>query len=265
MSALPATHTLNVHGVSCKLGNNQVLHELSLPTLHGAQLVALIGPNGSGKSTLLRSIAGLNRAHISTLTLNGSDLGQLPARLRAGQIRYLPQTLAQAIHLTVVEALLVALNARRTMDTREAMIKIQDVLDDLGISDLGPRYLDELSGGQKQLVSLAQYLVHRPSVLLLDEPLASLDLNYQHHVMQLLKRLTASTGLLVVIVLHDLNIAMRYADFVVMLNKGRLAGSGPASSVLTPESLAEAFLVQARVEQCSQGYANILVDDLIRL
>ena len=265
MPALPSKHTLNVHGVSCKLGSNQVLQDLTLPTLHGGQLVALIGPNGSGKSTLLRSIGGLARADITTLTLNGSDLRQLPARSRAEQIRYLPQALPQAIHLTVIEALLVALNARRTMGTPESMSKIQDVLNDLGIADLGSRYLDELSGGQRQLVSLAQYLVHEPAVLLLDEPLASLDLNYQHHVMQLLKRLTVSSGLLVVIVLHDLNVAMRYADFVLMLNKGRLAGSGTSASVLTPETLAEIFLLQARVEPCSQGYANILVDDLIRL
>lgn len=265
MSALQPTHALNVHGVSCKLGSNQVLDELTLPTLYGGQLVALIGPNGSGKSTLLRSIAGLDPAHVSTLTLNGSDLRQLPVRLRAEQIRYLPQVLPRAIHLTVVEALLVALNARRTTGTPDAMIKIQHVLNDLGIADLGSRYLDELSGGQRQLVSLAQYLVHEPAVLLLDEPLASLDLNYQHHVMQLLKRLTASNGLLIIIVLHDLNVAMRYADFVLMLHKGQLAGSGTAASVLTPESLAETFLVQARVEPCSRGYANILVDDLIRL
>lgn len=242
-----------------------MLRALSLPQLHGGQLVALLGPNGSGKSTLLRSIAGLTPAHADTLELNGTDLRAWPARKRAQQIRYLPQSLPGDIHLTVTEAVLVALKARAAPDTTAALQRVATVLSDLGMARLAPCYLDELSGGQKQLVGLAQALVQEPSVLLLDEPLASLDLNFQHHVMQLLQSLARTRRLLVIIVVHDLNIALRYADSALLMHDGELLASGDPLAVVTPRHLARAFLVQARIERCAKGYANVMVDDLIRL
>ncbi|MGB3289013.1 MAG: ABC transporter ATP-binding protein [Burkholderiaceae bacterium] len=259
----PAPRILRVEGLSCQLGGKPILQGLTLPALSGG-LVALLGPNGSGKSTLLRSIAGLAPARFDTLSLNGQDLRGLPARVRADTIRYLPQFLPEAIHLTVTEALLVALHARGGLSTAAAMERGIAALDTLGIRELGPRFLDELSGGQKQLVGLAQALADQPAVLLLDEPLASLDLNFQHHAMLLLKRLAADQGLLVLIVVHDLNIALRYADTALLLHQGRLLAAGEPRSVITPASIAQAFQVRARVEPCSLGYANVLVDDLIQ-
>ncbi|MFW7341526.1 ABC transporter ATP-binding protein [Pollutimonas sp. H1-120] len=265
MNSPPLSPILHVEGLSCKLGGNQVLRELTLPPLRGGELVALLGPNGSGKSTLLRSIAGLAPARFDALALNKLDLRGLPARSRAETVRYLPQFLPDSIHLTVTEALLVALNARGALAPAVSMARTEAVLDSLGIGSLGPRFLDELSGGQKQLVGLAQALADEPAVLLLDEPLASLDLNFQHHAMLLLKRLAADRGLLVVIVAHDLNIALRYADTALLLHQGRLLAAGEPLSVITPASIAQAFQVRARVESCSLGYANVLVDDLIQL
>ncbi|UYO94456.1 ABC transporter ATP-binding protein [Pollutimonas sp. M17] len=261
----PASRILRVEGLSCRLGGNQILQGLTLPALRGGGLAALLGPNGSGKSTLLRSIAGLAPARFDTLSLDKLDMRGLSARARADTIRYLPQFLPESIHLTVTEALLVALNARGGLAPAAAMSRTEAVLDTLGIGHLGPRYLDELSGGQKQLVGLAQALADEPAVLLLDEPLASLDLNFQHHAMRLLKRLAADHGLLVLIVLHDLNIALRYADTAVLLRQGRLLAAGEPLSVITPSSIAQAFQVRARVESCSLGHANVLVDDLIQL
>jgi iron complex transport system ATP-binding protein len=261
----PSPRVLRVEGLSCKLGGNQILQGLTLPALQGGGLVALLGPNGSGKSTLLRSIAGLAPAQINVLSLDGLDLRGLPARTRAETIRYLPQSLPDSIHLTVTEALLVALNARSALAPDIAMSRTEEVLHSLGIASLGPRFLDELSGGQKQLVGLAQALADEPAVLLLDEPLASLDLNFQHHAMMLLARLATDRGLLVLIVVHDLNIALRYAGTALMLHQGRLLAAGEPLSVITPASIAQAFQVRARVESCSLGYANVLVDDLIQL
>ncbi len=256
---------LRIADLSCTLGSNQVLHKLTLPSLQGSQLVALLGRNGSGKSTLLRSIAGLAPAHAETVALNDLDLLPLAPQVRAEKVRYLPQSLPEFVHLTVIEAILVAIKARGPISTPIAMHKVAAILEDLDISRLGSCYLDELSGGQKQLVGLAQALVHEPKVLLLDEPLASLDLNYQHHVMQMLVELARTRGLLIVIVLHDLNIALRYANLALLLHKGALLASGEPLAVITPAHLAEAFLIQTRVERCSLGHANVFVDDLIHL
>ncbi|HEY9279443.1 MAG TPA: ABC transporter ATP-binding protein [Eoetvoesiella sp.] len=265
MQSISSSGEFRAEGISARLGSNQVLDGLDLPILHAGRLVALLGPNGCGKSTLLKSIAGLVHAHHKVLRLDDQDLLVLPANDRAKQVRYLPQSLPDDVHLTVMEAILVAINARRSTAHGTALNKVQSTLADLGIAHLGPRYLDELSGGQKQLVGLAQALSHEPKVLLLDEPLASLDLNYQHHVMQLLIRLTQERKMLTLIVLHDLNSALRYADLALLMRDGALVASGVPDEVITPGNLAKAFSIQARIETCSQGRPYVLVDDLIHI
>ncbi|MEO6985542.1 MAG: ABC transporter ATP-binding protein [Paralcaligenes sp.] len=266
----PHLGALRIRAISVTLGSQPILSRLDVPDLARGSLVALLGPNGSGKSTLLKSVAGLIPAQATILKLGTDDLGALAAAQRATHIRYLPQSLPDDVHLTVVEAVLVALHARQraaqaTLPSDHATKRVEAVLKDLDIEQLGSRYLDELSGGQKQLVGLAQALIHQPAVLLLDEPLASLDLNYQHHVMQLLRSLTRERGLLTVIVLHDLNMALRYADYALLMKQGKLVASGAPREVITTESLAQAFSVRARVETCSQGLPYVLVDDLLHI
>jgi iron complex transport system ATP-binding protein len=137
------------------------------------------------------------------------------------------------------------------------------VLSRLGIEDLALLYLDELSGGQKQLAALAQALVRSPRVLMLDEPLSALDLNYQFHVMDLLRQETAARGLITVLVLHDINIALAHADHVIMLRDGALAGEGEPASVISAATLARVYGVQARVERCSLGRPHAVIDGLL--
>src|SRR5690554_1491112 len=115
MTAPTFSGMLQLRGLTCKLGSRKVLDRLDLPDLGGGQLVALLGPNGSGKSTLLRSISGLVPATARMLALDGADLSPLSAQLRSVSIRYLPQAPSDAIHLTVIEAMLVAVNARGTI------------------------------------------------------------------------------------------------------------------------------------------------------
>jgi len=262
-----ALHTANGElralEITVRLNGRLILDALSLPPLGAGQMVALLGPNGSGKSTLLKSLAGLVPASFGALSLGDSDLVPLRASARAGHIRYLPQSLPGDIHLTVAESLLVALRAGRTLDTQHAFPIVKTAMAELGISDLANRYLDELSGGQKQLVGLAQALSHEPQVLLLDEPLASLDLNHQHHVMQLLGRLTQERKLLTLIVLHDLNSVLQYCGQALLMRDGALLASGAPAQVITAESLAAMFGVRARIETCSMGRPYVLVDGLL--
>lgn len=264
MAGQPHSGELRAHGITTRLNSRLILSELNLPDLGAGQMVALLGPNGSGKSTLLKSLAGLVPASCETLRLGSRDLRPLAASRRAEHIRYLPQSLPNDIHLTVVESMLVALRARRPLDNRHALAAVQAMLEEMGITHLANRYLDELSGGQKQLVGLAQALSHEPEVLLLDEPLASLDLSHQHHVMQLLARLTKERGLLTLIVLHDLNSALRCCDQALLMRDGALIASGSPQAVITAESLAATFLVHARIETCSQGRPYVLVDGLLQ-
>ena len=124
-------------------------------------------------------------------------------------------------------------------------------------------YLDSLSGGQKQLVGLAQSLIRRPALLLLDEPLSALDLNYQFHVMDVVSRETRRRNMVTLVVLHDINIALRHAAQVIMLKEGKLIDSGDPQTVIHAESLAQVYGVRGRVERCAQGRSMVIVDGAI--
>ncbi|HAH1123659.1 TPA: ABC transporter ATP-binding protein [Escherichia coli] len=137
------------------------------------------------------------------------------------------------------------------------------LLEELGIAHLAMNYLDSLSGGQKQLVGLAQSLIRRPALLLLDEPLSALDLNYQFHVMDVVSRETRRRNMVTLVVLHDINIALRHAAQVIMLKEGKLIDSGDPQTVIHAESLAQVYGVRGRVERCAQGRSMVIVDGAI--
>ena len=259
MSAAP---TLAISAITAGYGGQDVLHGLSLPPLGAGEVTALLGPNGSGKSTLLKALAGLVKVRAGHALLDGKDLVRLDFAARARHLVYLPQSLPAAVHLRVFESVLVAARASEAEGPPADLHAIDRLLERLGIGHLALSYLDALSGGEKQLVGRAQALVRRPRVLLLDEPLSALDLNYQFHVMRLLKQETAQHGLITVIVLHDLNVALQHADRAVMIHGGKLVAAGAPAEVITPTSLAAVYGVRGRVEACSQGRLQVLIDDL---
>lgn len=270
MAPAHSSLSLQVRGLSVRLGGRAILAQLDMPALPQGALVALLGPNGSGKSTLLKALAGLVPSQAAQLSLDALDLRPLAAARRAQYMRYLPQSLPRDVHLTAFESVLVALRARpaptgmAAPDTRAAAGRVAAALHELDIAQLADHYLDELSGGQKQLVGLAQAIVHEPAVLLLDEPLTALDLNHQHHVMQMLHRLAHERRILVILVLHDLNMALRYADRALLLAQGALLAAGSPTEVISADHLARAFSIRARIEHCSLGHPHVQVEGLLQ-
>jgi iron complex transport system ATP-binding protein len=257
VSGLEASH------IAIGYGHKPVIHDLTLPRLARGSITALIGPNAAGKSTLLRGLAGLEKMQ-GTLHLDGVDLTLLAHRERAKRIAYMPQALPPAIALTVLEAVVGALRAAfangDAIHTRDHLRRAYDVLDSIGIADLAMRSLTELSGGQRQLASLAHAIVRAPEVLLLDEPTSALDLRYQMRVMECAKGLARERNMIVVAVLHDIGLAARYADQVAVLSAGWLVGFGAPSEAITSEMLAEIYGVRARVGTCELGTLQIIVD-----
>jgi len=259
---------LHIRGLDAGYGGKPVLQNLSAGPLAEGAVTALLGPNGSGKSTLLKTLAGLNPVMRGAILLDDEDLARASPARRAERAMYMPQALPKGVHMTVFESVLVAARSgRQGVGTRSAtgqslMHDAQAVITGLGIAALASRYLDELSGGQKQLASLAQALVRRPRLLLLDEPLSALDLNYQFHVMDVLRRQTRQHRLITLVVLHDLNIALRHADHALLLHRGAIQAQGLPADVVTPHSLRQVYRVQARVERCPQGQAQVHVDGL---
>lgn len=246
---------LRLRSVSAGYPKRQVISDLSVSALPRGQITALLGPNGCGKSTLLRALAGLSKAH-GEMILDEENLADLPLVERSRKVVFLPQSLPQGVHLHVLESIYVAQRALGSRDDKHAVA----ILEQLGIAHLALHYLDQLSGGQRQLVGLAQSLIRRPDLLLLDEPLSALDLNYQFHVMELVRRETRLRNMVTVVVVHDINIALRHCEHVLMLKEGKLVACGAPEKVITSESLAEVYHVQARVERCSQGRAQVVLD-----
>lgn len=252
---------LAIRGFNAGYPKRQIIHDLTVSSLPRGKITVLLGPNGCGKSTLMRSLAGLNPA-TGQLVLDGEDLMALPFAKRAEKVVYLPQSLPAGVHLHVLESIIVAQRASGGHHNAEDKAQVMELLEQLGIAHLAMSWLDQLSGGQKQLVGLAQSLIRRPSLLLLDEPLSALDLNYQFHVMDLVARETRKRNIVTVVVVHDINIALRHGEHVLMLKNGQLIASGEPEAVITAQSLAEVYGVRGRIERCSRGTPQVLIDGL---
>lgn len=250
---------LTINALCAGYGKRRIIEHLSISTLPRGEVTVLLGPNGCGKSTLLRALAGLNRAS-GEAWLNEENLLSLPFARRAEKVVFLPQSLPQGVHLQVLESVVVAQRASGAGQNQAQAIAL---LEELGIAHLAMNYLDSLSGGQKQLVGLAQSLIRRPALLLLDEPLSALDLNYQFHVMDVVSRETRRRNMVTLVVLHDINIALRHAAQVIMLKEGKLIDSGDPQTVIHAESLAQVYGVRGRVERCAQGRSMVIVDGAI--
>ncbi|MDQ0511457.1 ABC transporter ATP-binding protein [Ancylobacter amanitiformis] len=257
---------LTIEGLSVFYGRRAILENLSVPALTGGSVTALIGPNGAGKTTLLRALAGLVPA-AGSIRLDDVELTRLTIAGHARFVTYMPQALPQRVALTVFEATLSALMSSREgglsaggLSSGEAQARALRTLERLGIGDLAMRGLDELSGGQRQLASLAQSIVREPTVLLLDEPTSALDIHHQMRVMQLVEELARERAIIVVIVLHDIAQAARFARRIVVLEQGRIAADGSPGEAITPETLARVYRVEARVEHCARGFLQVIVD-----
>jgi iron complex transport system ATP-binding protein len=254
MSALIVRH------LSAGYSKRQVIRDLSLPAVPAGTLLGLLGPNASGKSTLLRAIAGQGRSS-GQIELNDEDLNLLSHAKRATLVGYLPQSLPGTTSLVAYEAVMAACRAVQP-NFREATVEdaIESTFDDLGIRHLALERMSHLSGGQRQMVGLAQVLVRRPQLLLLDEPTSALDLRWQLSVISAVRRMLEKSRAVGVIAIHDINLAIRTCDQLAVLDRGEIIASGLAANVITPEVIARAYGVSSRVETCSRGIPFVLTD-----
>ncbi|KRS17152.1 ABC transporter ATP-binding protein [Roseovarius indicus] len=220
---------------------------LSLP---GDKVTAIIGPNGCGKSTLLKALARVLPAHSGTVTLDGEAVSALAPRALARRLAILPQSLHAPEGIRVAD-----LVRRGRLPWRgllspwreEDRAACAQAMEAVGMTGLADRDLGELSGGQRQRAWLALVLAQQSPWLLLDEPTTYLDLTHQMEVLGLLRRLNRRSGTAVVSVLHDLNLAARYSDHLVLLANGGVIAAGAPGEVLTPDNLSSAFGLTAKV------------------
>jgi iron complex transport system ATP-binding protein len=236
---------IELQGVTVRYGARAVLQDVHLSAQAG-RVLAVVGTNGSGKSSLVKAVAGLVPSQ-GCILFNGSAA-------RRSKIGYMPQDLQAPMALTVLEVVLLGRLGRLGLRVQPGDLDaVRQVLRRLGLEALAGRYLSELSGGQRQMVFLAQALVSEPSVLLLDEPISALDICHQLEVLEVVRAMTLERQLCTLIVLHDLNATARFADEVAVLRDGRLLAWGLPEQVLTVDNVAKGFDTLAEALACGDG------------
>ena len=223
-----------------------VLRDLSFEA-HEGKLTVVVGANGTGKSTLIKSILGLNKASGSVM-FDGIHRGSFTTKLMFSWIGYMTQESAMLTGLNVFNVVLLGrLGTLGIKVADEDIRKVDDILRLLELEQLAERPFYALSGGQRRLVDVAQTLVKDPRILIMDEPTANLDLYNELQVLELVKAYTRQRGSTTLVTLHDLNIAARYADRVILLKDGMLFRDGSPKDVLTEEAIEAAYGVKANV------------------
>ncbi|MEM1330959.1 MAG: ABC transporter ATP-binding protein [Planctomycetota bacterium] len=246
--------TLIADTLRVRLGQAEILHGIDLEITAG-QRVAIVGPNGSGKSTLVRTLAGLLAPASGTAAIDGTAVRSMRPRARAARLGLLAQS-AEAPGLTTVEEHVgLGRHSKRSYLSRWTPSDTKAVREAMGTCEVGhlsSRRMENLSGGERQRVRLATLLAQDPEYLLLDEPLTGLDIEHQLGLLHLLNDLNSDRGRTIVCVLHDLDLALRFFNRIVVIHEGRVAADGAPRDVLCPQIFERVFRVNGRVG-CEAG------------
>ncbi|MBJ7577919.1 ABC transporter ATP-binding protein [Devosia sp. MC532] len=240
---------IDVRDLSLSYGKVNVLQSLSLPIERG-KITVLAGPNGCGKSTLLRAIRRLHKPTSGGIFLEELDISRLGEKALARQIGLLAQSPSAPEDMTVEELVRLGRYPHQSMLqpwSRDDASALESSMAGTGVTALRDRRIGSLSGGQLQRVWIAMVLAQQTDVVCLDEPVNHLDMAHQLDCLDLVRELKEGFGRTVVLVLHDLNLAARYADHLVFLRDGAIAASGSPEDLMTEDTIARVFDVRARV------------------
>ena len=235
------------------------IHDLTFAVAEGA-FIGLLGANGSGKSTIMKLGSGILKPLSGSVSLWGKSINTLNNRDRAKLISYLPQTLDSSVPFTVRELVGMGLYP---YDILPAMT-VDEAMDMVGLAGKADAHLTDLSGGERRRTFIAMTLVQGAGLLLLDEPLANLDIKYQIDLVKLLRKLRESKNIAVVMALHDINIALQF-EKVMLIKNGAMLGSGAPSEVLTEGLIRDAFDVEVKIMKEPDGKAYVSYESNLSL
>lgn len=255
------THILEASGISLSIGHATLLDHVDLK-INGGEMVAIVGPNGAGKSTLLRLLSSDLRASRGKITLKGRDIHVWSPAELAMRRAMLSQHITVSFPFTVEE---VVRMGRGNQPLATVQVLVDSAIEEVGLGDFRHRELPTLSGGEQQRAHFARVLVqlacgeaaHGPGILLLDEPTSSLDLRHQIALVEI-SRQRARNGTAVIAVLHDLNLAVRFADRIIVMRHGAIAAEGPPAETITSDVIRRVFDIDVAVARTDDGAPYLL-------
>lgn len=235
-----------VDGIEFSYGSVPTLQDISF-TVERDDVVTLLGPNGVGKTTLLKCLNKVLEPNGGSVLIDDVDVHQITRKEAAKQIGYVPQR-GDVSRMTVFDAVLLGRRPYIDWDATEKDLRLTSrIIDLMGLKDMSLRYVDEISGGEYQLVQIARALAQQPKVILMDEPTSSLDISNQHMIMKIIRKIVRRNHMAAIMTIHDLNLAVRYSDKFIMMHAGRIFAAG-GHEIITPENIRSAYHIDAFIE-----------------
>lgn len=255
---------IQVDHLSVAIGKKEILYDIHIDIPKG-RMVSIIGPNGCGKSTLLKTMSRMIQPKAGNVYIHGNDIRSFGRKELARQIAVLPQLHQAPGDVTVEDLVQMGRFPYRSMYrsfSADDARYVDKALYAVQMHTRKDELMQHLSGGEQQRVWLAVLLAQRSPILFLDEPTTYLDIHHQLRMMKLLGHINEKLGLTIVIVLHDMNQALQYTQYVIAMNEGRIVAAGQPQDVITPQLLRSVFHVQADIVTTKNGKQAILVEDL---
>jgi iron complex transport system ATP-binding protein len=244
---------IEVRSVSKQYGNKNVVENVSVKIAKG-KITSFIGPNGAGKSTLLSMISRLLTKDQGEVLIEGQEIGQYKSNELAKKISILKQSNHITVRLTIRE--LVSFGRFPYSQgnlTKEDWKYVDEAIRYLELADIQHKYLDQLSGGQRQRAYIAMVVAQNTEYVLLDEPLNNLDMKHSVQIMKVLRRLVDEMGKTVVIVIHDINFASVYSDYIVALKDGKVVKEGSTDEIIQPQTLKDVYDMDIHIEDIDEN------------
>jgi iron complex transport system ATP-binding protein len=248
---------LTIAKLSFCYDGTKVLNDVEMEVGPG-DMLSIVGPNGSGKSTLLKCINRILKTKQNTVLIDGEDASKIKLKELSKIMGYVPQSSTNTFPFTVFDVVLMGRkpHIHWSLSDRDNEI-VAEMLDFLGIGELAMRHYDELSGGEQQKVIIARALAQQPQLLLLDEPTSSLDIKHQLEILCILRSLAKTKHCSVIVAMHDLNLASRFSDSMLMLKQGCIFSVGTPDAVLTEENIEAVYGIKARVTNSVLGRPQV--------